>query len=115
MKLFRDEKMCDVLLSMLEDKLIKEKYYQVLTPKDLKPIVKHLKTNQLTFVLDGEGKVVVNDEILEIKANDVVYIPKNSTHSFIAFSDELKLFHIHLPYEYIESDREVIKRDFYDE
>ena len=115
MKKFTDKNMRKILSTMLNDKVLYEKYYQVLTPNDLKPLVKHIKTNQLTFVLNGDGQVVIDDEFIDIKKDDVVYIQKNSTHSFIANSNKLELFHIHLPYEFIENDREVIKNNIYDE
>lgn len=109
---FQDENLKNIVFSMLDDEIIKEKYYQVLTKSSDKPVVKHKKTNQITIVLKGSGLAVINNEKINFNENDILYIAKNNSHCFISKSDKIELFHIHLPYEFIETDREILKDNY---
>ncbi len=41
-----------------------------------------------TYILEGEGTVFGNEEERPVKAGDVVYVPPNEEHQFIASDDE---------------------------
>jgi quercetin dioxygenase-like cupin family protein len=40
------------------------------------------------YVLGGRAKVVIGDEVLEVKADDVVFIPKGVPHSYQTLGNE---------------------------
>lgn len=84
-------------------------YYQVLDPNSDKPYVIHNKTYQITAILRGIGIAVVNDDIIELKENDILIMDKNTKHSFVCSDSELELFHIHLPKDEIDTDRFILR------
>ena len=75
----------------------KGRYFHTLTPADNSPIVVHKKTNQFTYVISGEGIVCLNDVEKKICSKDCLFVEAGTKHSFVALSDELTLFHIHIP------------------
>lgn len=89
------------------------RYYHSLTPKDNSPVVVHKKTNQLTYIVDGEGIVVLNGEEKRITAGNCVFVEAGMTHQFKAYGDELTLFHIHIPDEGRDNDRFLVEGDDY--
>ena len=91
----------------------KGRYFHTLTPKDNSPVVVHKKTNQLTYILSGEGTIVLNDEEKKIKTGSCIFVEAGMTHQFMAVSDELTLFHIHIPDEGRDNDRFVVKGEDY--
>ncbi|HVZ11677.1 MAG TPA: cupin domain-containing protein [Patescibacteria group bacterium] len=61
----------------------------------------HPETDQLIFIVDGEGEAVVNGEAQEIAEHDVVFVPAGTLHNFINTGDEdLKLFTVYAPPEH---------------
>lgn len=72
------------------------------------PVVKHELSNQLTIVLFGEGRLLLEKETYNIVKNDIIFIKKNELHSFVT-EEELYLVHIYFNYEEIdESDRRIV-------
>lgn len=92
----------------------KGRYYHTLTPDDNSPTVVHKKTNQFTYVISGKGLVRLNGITRQISSKDCIFVEAGTQHSFTALSDELVLFHIHIPDEGRDSDRYVIDGDDYD-
>lgn len=70
--------------------------------------VMHQQTNQITYVVNGKGKIILNNKQYEAFEGLFVIIPKGVTHSFIVESNNMELLHFHTPNEYIESDIVVI-------
>lgn len=89
------------------------RYYHTLSPSDNSPVVVHKSTNQITYILNGNGKVVLNSKAKRIKKGDIVLINAGVTHQFFAKSAELTLFHIHLPDEGRDSDRFIVQGEDY--
>ena len=56
------------------------------------------EADQTTFIVSGEGQVVVNGSQTKVTANRLVVIPKGSRHNIInKGEDELKIFTIYSP------------------
>ncbi len=69
-------------------------------PKKRKAIKhKHEKSEEVYYILSGEGRVKVSKSYKDIKKGDVIYIPKNFAHALENTSDdkELKLLCISDP------------------
>jgi len=45
------------------------------------PALHHHPHEQLTYILEGESEFVIGDEVLQLKAGDVVLVPPNVPHS----------------------------------
>lgn len=45
------------------------------------PALHHHPHEQLTYILEGESEFVLGDEVLHLKAGDVVLVPPNVPHS----------------------------------
>lgn len=91
----------------------KGRYFHTLTPKDNSPIVVHKRTNQLTYVVSGEGTIVLDGKVQNIEKGSCIFVEAGMTHQFKANSDELTLFHIHIPDEGRDNDRFIVKGDDY--
>ena len=91
----------------------KERYFHTLTPKDNSPIVVHKMTNQLTYVVSGEGTIVIDGEAQYIEKGSCIFVEAGMTHQFKANSAELTLFHIHIPDEGRDNDRFIVEGDDY--
>lgn len=83
----------------------------ILTKNSDKPLVFHKQTNQMSFVISGNGIVYLNNEKFEVKNGDLIIIPIMTKHSFVAISNEFKLGYIHWPLDYIKEDRFIDKND----
>ncbi len=90
------------------------RYYHTLTPKDNAPVVVHHITNQFTYIISGSGKAVLNGKEVSIKQGDSLFIEAKTTHQFIAGSEKLVLFHIHIPESGRNEDRYIIKGEDYE-
>jgi mannose-6-phosphate isomerase-like protein (cupin superfamily) len=61
----------------------------------------HPGTDQMLFIVQGAGKAVVNNESVEVKENDVVFVPAGSRHNLINTGHEdLRLFTVYAPPEH---------------
>ncbi len=41
----------------------------------------HLQTEEVYYLLEGRGRMTVNDETREVSAGDAVFIPRGATHT----------------------------------
>ena len=86
-------------------------HIQILGGTSESPIVFHERTDQVTFVLRGTGYFFNGKDFWDIGEGDIVLIAKGERHGFAATSGSLTLFHIHMPYEYLENDRFVVNHE----
>lgn len=55
-------------------------------------------SNRVHYVLDGTGEFIIDDEVLQGKATDMVIVPKNTPYDYQATNNStLKLFLVHPP------------------
>ena len=52
---------------------------------------KHKKTEEVYFILKGNAKIKVGDEIFPVKAGDVFSIPKNEYHNIQDVEETIEL------------------------
>lgn len=88
-----------------------DSFSQTIVPHSEKPLVRHNETNQMTYVSEGEGYVLIEDKKSYILKGDLIFISKGNTHSF-ATNSKLGLLHYHWPKELLGNDREVIENCF---
>ena len=98
---------------LMSDYEKKGNYFHNLTPEDNSPIVVHKKTNQLTYIIAGEGIAIINGISQKIKKDSVVFIEAGSRHQFVATTKEMTLFHIHIPEEGRNNDRIIVEGEDY--
>jgi mannose-6-phosphate isomerase-like protein (cupin superfamily) len=56
------------------------------------------EVDQVIYVVDGEGKVVIEHEAQEFDKGDIVYVPAGTLHNVINSEDEsMKLFTVYAP------------------
>ncbi len=61
----------------------------------------HKNTDQMLFIVDGEGEAELNGEKKRIGEHDVVFVPAGTTHNFRNTDDEdLKLYTVYAPPEH---------------
>lgn len=99
--------------NLLQEYEKRGRYFHSLKPEDNSPTVVHKKTNQLTFVIEGNGIVVLNGKTEYIEKGKCVIVNAGTLHQFKATSDKLTLFHIHIPDEGRDNDRYIIEGDDY--
>ncbi len=107
------KKFIDSSYELLKNYEHKGRYYHSLTPTDNSPTVVHRKTNQLTYIIKGNGYAYLNDAKQEVHAGTMLFIEAGTQHRFVAISNELVLFHIHVPDEGRECDRYIIEGNDY--
>lgn len=94
------------------DENIKLNYYHTLLPDDPSPVVIHSYTSQCSIVISGTGYTELNGVQTPISPGSIVLIEAGMSHKFWTDCEPLTLFHIHLPYETMDSDRYVLGTDF---
>jgi mannose-6-phosphate isomerase-like protein (cupin superfamily) len=64
----------------------------------------HTDTDQILFVIDGEGQAVVRGKAKDVEENDVVFVPAGTEHNLINTEDDedLKVLTVYSPPEYAE-------------
>lgn len=92
----------------------KGRYFHTLSPDDNSPTVVHKQTNQLTYVLGGNGIVFLDGRPQNLKADSALVIKAGVSHRFVATSEKLVLFHIHIPDEGRDKDRFIIEGEDYE-
>lgn len=61
----------------------------------------HPNTDQMLFIIEGEGEAIINGETREIEKHGVIFVPAGVTHNFKNTGDEkLKLFTVYAPPEH---------------
>ena len=101
-------------LTLLKTGSTKGRYCHALYPSDNSPSVVHDKTNQLTYVVEGEGRAYLNGVQIDLAPGDSVFVSAGTAHSFKAKSPRLVLFHIHVPDEGRDADRRIVEGEDYD-
>ena len=72
----------------------------------------HPNTDQIIFIVDGDGEAVLNGETRQIEEHDVVFVPVWTKHNFINRGDEeLKLFTVYAPPEHPDGTVHATKAD----
>lgn len=72
----------------------------------------HQNTDQMIFIVDGEGEAILNGEERKMEEHDVVFVPAGVMHNFSNTGDEdLKLFTIYAPPEHKDGTIHVTKED----
>ena len=72
----------------------------------------HKGTDQILFVVDGEGRAIVNGKSFEVEKNDAVFVPAGAEHNVINDGDEdLKLFTVYSPPEHADGTVHSTKAD----
>ena len=56
--------------------------------------IRCLNEDRIYFIIDGQGKFIINDEIKDVEANDLIFIPKNTPYNIIG---KIKFFLICSP------------------
>lgn len=58
----------------------------------------HPNIDQILFLVEGEGKAVINDQSSDFRKKEVVFVPAGLKHNFINTGDEaLKLYTVYSP------------------
>lgn len=86
-----------------------KRYYHTLTPEDNSPVAIHDNTNQITYIVTGSGTAYLNGVEQKVKAGNIFLIEAGTTMRFIANSEGLTLFHIHVPDSGREEDRRILE------
>ena len=60
-------------------------------------LVKSKTSNRVYYILEGEGEFSIDGKIENVKARDVVIVPKNTPYDYRALSEVMKLFLVHTP------------------
>lgn len=76
----------------------------------------HRDTDQILFIVEGEGEAILNGEVKKAGEHDVVFVPAGTTHNFKNIGDEdLKLFTVYAPPEHPDGTIHPTKQDAQDE
>ncbi len=58
----------------------------------------HKEHSETIYILEGEGEMFLNDQLIKIKKGDYIFIPKNTPHSVNVSSNiPLKVLSIQAP------------------
>lgn len=98
---------------LLQDHPQAGRYFHELTNRDNSPVVVHRHTNQLTYVLSGSGKAYLNGAEQPIAEGSALFVPAGTTHRFVT-DEKMKLFHIHIPDDGRETDRQIVEGNDYE-
>lgn len=72
----------------------------------------HPNTDQILFIVDGEGEAMVGDISRRIGEHDVIFVPAGTKHNFINKGDEdLKLFTVYSPPQHPDGTIHATKED----
>lgn len=52
------------------------------------------KTDEVYFILEGDGKLNINGENFDIKLKNIYYIPRNTPHHFHSNSKDIVAFYV---------------------
>lgn len=77
--------------NLLDSQLCKVKKI-VVKPNENPSYQMHNKRAEIWVVVSGTGKVRLNDEIIEVKPNDSVFIPVGSKHTMINDTSQPLIF-----------------------
>jgi len=69
----------------------------VVTPKTPLKAHYHATHEEVVYIIRGHGKMRLGDKDEEVKAGDIIYIPKKTVHSFIPLSGDCQALSIFAP------------------
>ncbi len=91
-----------------------KRYYHTLTKEDNSPVAIHDNTDQITYIIEGGGIAYLNGQEQKVNKGDVLFIEAGTTMRFIANSEGLTLFHLHIPDSGREDDRRIVEGNDFD-
>ena len=56
--------------------------------------IKCLKEDRIYFIIEGNGKFIINNKESNVSVNDLIFIPKNTPYNIIG---KMKYFLVHSP------------------
>jgi len=72
----------------------------------------HGDHDQILVFVEGEGQAIIDDETLDVKANDLVFVHAGVKHNFInSGSKPLKLYTVYAPPEHSAGTRHETKAE----
>jgi mannose-6-phosphate isomerase-like protein (cupin superfamily) len=72
----------------------------------------HDDHDQILVFVEGEGQAIIDDETLDVKANDLVFVHAGVKHNFInSGSAPLKLYTVYAPPEHSAGTRHETKAE----
>lgn len=72
----------------------------------------HPNTDQILFIVDGEGEAIVEGISRKIEEHDVIFVPSGAVHNFKNVGDEdLKLFTVYSPPQHPDGTIHITKAD----
>lgn len=86
-----------------------KRYYHTLSKGDNSPIAIHDNTDQITYVVEGSGTAYLNGKEQMTKTGNIFLIEAGTTMRFVANTEGLTLFHIHVPDTGREDDRRILE------
>lgn len=95
--------------NLMKDNPNGRRYYHTLTKEDNSPVVIHDHTDQITYIVEGSGTAYLNGKEQKVNAGNIFLIKSGTTMRFIANSESLTLFHIHIPDTGRENDRRILE------
>jgi len=95
--------------NLIKDHPDGRRYYHTLTTEDNSPVVIHDHTDQITYVAEGSGTAYLNGKEQKVNVGNMFLIESGTTMRFIANSEGLTLFHIHVPDTGGEKDRRILE------
>ena len=67
------------------------------TIKDRSKPHKHLKTEEVCYIIKGKGKIKIGDEIFDMKPDNIIPIPKNTYHNIESIEIPVELIVVNNP------------------
>lgn len=72
----------------------------------------HPTTDQILFIVNGDGEAVLDGIVRKITEHDVIFVPAGTKHNFVNRGDEdLKLFTVYSPPAHKDGTIHVTKAD----
>lgn len=72
----------------------------------------HHNTDQILFLVDGEGQAVIEGQPTDFKKHEAVFVPAGTKHNFVNTGDEnLKLYTVYAPPAHPDSTIHKTKAD----
>jgi len=79
--------------------------------KEVKPH-KHVMHSEHVYVLEGAGKLLLGEKIMEVKEGDLIYIPPNTVHALkVTSPTPMKVLSVQAP-EFDGKDRVAVEMEW---
>ena len=79
---------------------------------DSGPVIRHHRSAEIVHIIDGEVLCFLNNEVRQLTAGTVIFIPPKTTHGFKTHNGNARLFVIHSPAIPAQTDHVRIAEDF---